>query len=108
MGRRQVLDEFIECIVRVAFEKDPLKHLSDFKDGVPTVRTNRRPKFRSALVFCLLRDLTAVWIDPTLMDTVILGQTVRDGLAFRRVRLLVLKLTALCLVPGSGAAARDR
>ena len=69
---RQVLDEFIECIVRVAFEKDPLKHLSDFKDGVPTVRTNRRPKFRSALVFCLLRDLTAVWIDPTPMDTVIL------------------------------------
>ena len=72
LGRRQVLDEFIECIVRVAFEKDPLKHLSDFKDGVPTVRTNRRPKFRSALVFCLLRDLTAVWIDPTPMDTVIL------------------------------------
>ena len=42
LGRRQVLDEFIECIVRVAFEKDPLKHLSDFKDGVPTVRTQQR------------------------------------------------------------------
>ena len=31
-----VLDEFVECLVRIAFEKEPLKKLSDFKDGVPT------------------------------------------------------------------------
>lgn len=54
LGRRQVLDEFIECIVRVAFEKDPLKHLSDFKDGVPTVRTQHRHHLSICLRFGVL------------------------------------------------------